>query len=206
MPETNATAVWNALKEGNRRYVDGNPRHGHQDSARRSETSGGQQPDVVVFACGDSREPVEILFDKGIGDVFVVRTAGHVLDDSVTGSIEFATELLNTPLVVVLGHESCGGLGAAIKALDEGELPPGFIRCVVERIAPSVLKGRNEGQTSFDELLGTHVMETANVLVERSELIRKKVEAGECAIVGASYSISDGAVEVRGTIGDVDAT
>ncbi len=203
MPNMTPAQAWAALKDGNRRFVEGKPRHPSQDADRRAELVAAQHPTAVIFGCGDSRVAAEITFDQGLGDVFVVRTAGHVLDDSVTGSIEFATELLRVPLVVVLGHDNCGGLGATIDAIDNGAVPPGFVRSIVERVAPSVLQGRREGLTTFDELLGKHVMETAKLLMERSRLIAERVEAGECAIVGLTYTLSDGHMELRGVIGDI---
>ncbi|QDQ96500.1 carbonic anhydrase [Tomitella fengzijianii] len=203
MPNSNPASAWNALKEGNRRFVEGTPLHPSQGVERREELVAAQHPTAVIFGCGDSRVAAEITFDQGLGDVFVVRTAGHVLDDSVLGSIEFATELLEVPLVVVLGHDNCGGLGATLDALDNGNIPSGFIRSIVERVAPSVLQGRREGLSTFDELLGKHVMETAKLLTERSQLIAKRVEEGKCAIVGLTYTLSDGHMELRGAIGDV---
>ncbi|WP_182347270.1 carbonic anhydrase [Tomitella gaofuii] len=203
MPNSNPTSAWNALMEGNRRFVEGKPLHPSQDVGRREELVASQHPTAVIFGCGDSRVAAEITFDQGLGDVFVVRTAGHVLDDSVLGSIEFATELLEVPLVVVLGHDNCGGLGATLDALDNGNIPSGFIRSIVERVAPSVLQGRREGLSTFDELLGKHVMETAHLLTERSQLIAQRVEEGKCAIVGLTYTLSDGHMELRGVIGDV---
>ncbi len=203
MPNSNPASAWNALKEGNRRFVEGKVVHPSQDAARRTELVGSQHPTAVIFGCGDSRVAAEITFDQGLGDMFVVRTAGHVLDDSVLGSIEFATELLNVPLVVVLGHDTCGGLAATIDAIDNGAIPQGFIRAIVERMAPSVLQGRKEGLSTVDELEGRHVMETAKLIMERSSLIADKVAAGRCAIVGVTYTLSDGHMELRGVIGDV---
>src|SRR5699024_6766928 len=130
-------------------------------------------------------------------------TAGHVLDDSVLGSIEFATDLLDVPLVVVLGHDSCGGLAATKDALDNGAIPQGFIRSIVERVGPSVMQARQQGLRTDDELLGFHVMETAKLILERSRLIADKVAAGECAIVGVTYTLSDGRMKLRGVVGDV---
>lgn len=203
MPNSNPVSAWTALREGNRRFVEGNPQHPSQSVDRRAELLESQHPTAVIFGCGDSRVAAEITFDQGLGDMFVVRTAGHVLDDSVLGSIEFATELLSVPLVVVLGHDNCGGLAATLDALDNGSVPGGFIRSIVERIAPSVLMGRQEGLTSFDDLLGKHVMETARLIMDRSRLIAERVEAGECAIVGVTYTLSDGRMKLRGVVGDV---
>ena len=102
----------------------------------------------------------ELIFDQGLGDMFVVRTAGHVLDSAVLGSIEFAVTVLDVPLIVVLGHDSCGAVKATLAALDDGVLPGGYVRDVVERVAPSILLGRREGLTRVDEFEARHVVET----------------------------------------------
>lgn len=143
-PMTPASA-WKILWQGNERFVDGTPLHPNQGIADRAALSDGQHPTAVLFGCGDSRVAAEIIFDQGLGDVFVVRTAGHVLDDAVLGSIEYAVEIVNVPLIVVLGHDGCGAVKATLDALDNGAVPDGFIRTVVERVAPSVMTGRREG-------------------------------------------------------------
>ncbi len=203
MPNSTPTSAWQALREGNERFVAGTSIHPSQGADRRSELLESQHPTAVIFGCGDSRVAAEITFDQGLGDMFVVRTAGHVLDDSVLGSIEFATDLLDVPLVVVLGHDSCGGLAATKDALDNGAIPQGFIRSIVERVGPSVMQARQQGLRTDDELLGFHVMETAKLILERSRLIADKVAAGECAIVGVTYTLSDGRMKLRGVVGDV---
>ncbi len=148
----------------------------------------------------------EIIFDQGLGDMFVVRTAGHVIDSSVLGSIEYAVAILEVPLIVVLGHDSCGAVGATLKALDDGEIPSGFIRSIVERVAPpSILIGRREGLTTVDELEGAHVVETGKLLAERSQIIAERIADGRCAIVGVTYKLNDGHVQLQGHIGDIGA-
>src|SRR5690625_7847669 len=118
--------AFSALVEGNRRFTSGEMLHPSQDTARRSQVSVEQNPFAVLFGCSDSRVAAEIIFDRGLGDLFVVRTAGHVVDTTVTGSIEFGVDLLHTPLVVVLGHRGCGAVGAAADALAAGWLPSTF--------------------------------------------------------------------------------
>ena len=115
----------------------------------------------MVFGCADSRVAAEIIFDQGLGDMFVVRTAGHVIDAAVLGSIEYAVTVLNVPLIVVLGHDSCGAVKATLSALDDGVMPGGYVRDIVERITPSVLMGRHAGLTRVDEFETRHVNETA---------------------------------------------
>lgn len=163
----------------------------------------GQSPHVVLFGCGDSRVAAEVIFDQGLGDMFVVRTAGHVIDSSVLGSIEFAAELLEVPLIVVLGHDSCGAISASLNALNKDELPPGYIRSIVERVMPSLLLGRSEGLERVDEFEARHVVETGKLLVERSRIIAERVADGRLAIMGLNYHLSDGKVTCSGSIGQV---
>ncbi len=205
MPNSNPIAAWKALTEGNERFVSGTPQHPSQGIDRRAELVNGQYPTTVLFGCGDSRVAAEIIFDQGLGDMFVVRTAGHVIDSSVLGSIEYAVAILEVPLIVVLGHDSCGAVGATLKALDDGEIPSGFIRSIVERVAPSILIGRREGLTTVDELEGAHVVETGKLLAERSQIIAERIADGRCAIVGVTYKLNDGHVQLQGHIGDIGA-
>ena len=203
MPNSNPINAWKALKEGNERFVAGEPSHPSQSIERRTQLAGGQKPTAVLFGCADSRVAAEIIFDQGLGDMFVVRTAGHVLDSSVIGSIEYAVGLLEVPLIVVLGHDSCGAVKATITALDDGSVPGGYIRDIVERVTPSILVGRREGLTEVDELEARHVNETVRLLSSRSSLIAEKLAAGKVAIVGATYHLADGRVAKRDHVGDI---
>ena len=126
--------AWDTLVEGNRRFVSGTTQRPHSDGERRRELVAGQAPQAVIFGCGDSRVPAEMIFDQGLGDMFVVRTAGHVIDSSVLGSIEYGVAILDAPLIVVLGHDGCGAVKAALSAIDEGNVPGGFVRSIVERV------------------------------------------------------------------------
>jgi carbonic anhydrase len=203
MPNSNPISAWKALKQGNDRFVNDASLHPSQGIADRAKLLGGQHPTAVLFGCGDSRVAAEIIFDQGLGDMFVVRTAGHVIDSSVLGSIEYAVEILNVPLIVVLGHDSCGAVKATLDALDKGAIPNGFIRDVVERVAPSILMGRNEGLKEIDELEARHVVETGSLLMQRSRIIADRVERGSCAIVGVTYKLSDGRVKLQASVGDI---
>ena len=122
----------------------------------------------MLFGCADSRVAAEIIFDQGLGDMFVVRTAGHVIDSAVLGSIEYAVTVLNVPLIVVLGHDSCGAVKATLSALDDGVVPGGYVRDIVERMTPSILFGRSAGLTRVDEFEARHVAETVSQLRVRS--------------------------------------
>ncbi|CAJ1504687.1 carbonic anhydrase [[Mycobacterium] kokjensenii] len=203
MPNSNPVSAWKALKEGNQRFVAGKPSHPSQGVARRAALAEGQKPTAVVFGCGDSRVAAELIFDQGLGDMFVVRTAGHVIDSAVLGSIEFGVEVLDVPLIVVLGHDSCGAVKAALAALDDGEVPGGFLRDIVERVAPSIMLGRRDGLRGVDEFEARHVSETVTQLATRSTSIAQRIAAGSLAIVGATYHLADGQVTLRNRIGDV---
>ena len=178
MPNTNPVAAWKALKEGNERFVAGKPEHPSQSIEHRASLAEAQKPTAVVFGCADSRVAAEIIFDQGLGDMFVVRTAGHVIDSAVLGSIEYAVTVLNVPLIVVLGHDSCGAVKATLSALDDGAVPGGYVRDVVERVTPSILLGRRDGLTRVDEFEARHVTETGAQLRARSDGDRRTARRG----------------------------
>jgi len=189
------------LLAGNQRFVASTPEHPNQDAARRAETAPSQQPFAVLFGCSDSRLAAEIIFDRGLGDPFVERPAGHVMSAEVLGSIEYGVELLNCPLVVVLGHDSCGAVGAACAALDEGLAPAGYIRDVVERVTPNVLAARTAGHVQPEEILAEHVSRTVDMLLDRSRILADKVTAGHTAVVGLCYRLTDGRAQLVATRG-----
>ena len=196
-------SAWKALREGNERFVAGKPEHPSQSIQHRTSLAEGQKPTAVVFGCADSRVAAEIIFDQGLGDMFVVRTAGHVIDSAVLGSIEYAVTVLSVPLIVVLGHDSCGAVKATLSAIDDGVIPGGYVRDVVERVTPSILMGRREGMTKLDEFEAKHVNETVLQLRDRSTAIRDALDAGTVAVVGATYHLADGRTERRAHIGDI---
>ncbi|MGW4119042.1 carbonic anhydrase [Nocardia sp. NPDC004711] len=203
MPHSNPISAWKSLREGNERFVRGTQVHPSQGAGHRAELVGGQHPTAILFGCGDSRVAAEIIFDQGLGDMFVVRTAGHVIDSSVLGSIEYGVQVLNVPLIVVLGHDSCGAVKATLDALDGGAVPGGFIRSLVERVTPSILLGRREGLSTVDELEARHVAETSRVLMERSQIISHAVDSGRCAIAGVTYQLEDGLAHLNQVIGNI---
>ncbi|MEU9074068.1 carbonic anhydrase [Kitasatospora sp. NPDC004745] len=195
------------LLEGNARFVAGSPEHPNQDAGRRAALAPAQRPFAVLFGCSDSRLAAEIIFDRGLGDLFVVRTAGHVTGAEALGSIEYGVSVLECPLVVVLGHDSCGAVAAARDSLDQGRLPGGFVRDVVERVTPSVLAARAAGIEDPDAIVDEHIRQTVDLLLERSQVLASKVAAGEAAVVGLSYRLHDGqarTVAARGPVGDPD--
>ncbi|MFE5491403.1 carbonic anhydrase [Streptomyces virginiae] len=184
------------LMAGNQRFVSGASEHPNQDAARRAETAPSQQPFAVLFGCSDSRLAAEIIFDRGLGDLFVVRTAGHVAGAEVLGSIEFGVSVLEAPLVVVLGHDSCGAVAAACSALENGQTPGGFVRDVVERVTPSVLAARAAGRETADEILAEHIEHTVDLLLERSRVLAERVADGHLGMVGLSYRLADGSAQL----------
>ncbi|CAM5250459.1 carbonic anhydrase OS=Streptomyces griseomycini OX=66895 GN=FHS37_005993 PE=3 SV=1 [Streptomyces griseomycini] len=150
----------------------------------------------MLFGCSDSRLAAEIIFDQGLGDLFVVRTAGHVVGAEALGSIEYGVSVLDCPLVVVLGHDSCGAIAAARAAADGGQVPAGFVRDVVERVTPSVLAARAAGRDQPEEILAEHIRHTVDLLLERSRVLADRVAAGRAAVVGLSYRLADGSAQL----------
>ena len=184
------------LLEGNARFTIGERLHPNQDADRRTETGTGQRPFAVIFGCADSRLAAEIIFDRGIGDLFVVRTAGHVVGPEVLGSIEYAVATLDTPLIAVLGHDSCGAIAATLDALQSGVSPPGFMRDVVERVMLSVLASRDSATAPADSdaAVEEHIRYTAGLLVQRSAVIAERIADGRVGVVGLCYQLAEGTV------------
>ena len=202
-------AAWATLLEGNARFVAGEMLHPSQSADRRAELSSEQEPFAVIFGCSDSRVAAEIIFDQGLGDLFVVRTAGHVLDTTVVGSIEYGVDLLSAPLVVVLAHDRCGAVAAATLALTTGELPRGFVRAIVDRVIPSIvgIGGGLGALASLDAAtLGReHTRHTVQMLQSYSAGLSEAIAAGRCAIVGVEYTLADGRISLIESVGDVGA-
>lgn len=191
--------AWARLQEGNARFVAEDVSHPNQDASRRTALINNQNPFAVIFGCSDSRLAAEIIFDLGLGDIFVVRTAGQVIDDAVLGSLEYSVSVLNVPLIVILGHDSCGAVIATMNAVDTGDMPTGFLRDLVERITPSVLTARRAGITDVNATVIEHTKQTSKRLIDSSRVISEAVENGTVAVVGVSYRLDEGrAVLVSG--------
>ena len=189
------------LTAGNARFMADERAHPHQDVHFRHQVAAKQNPFAIFFGCADSRVAAEIIFDRGLGDLFVVRTAGHVIDSGVLGSIEFGVEVLDIPLVVILGHDSCGAVSATVNAVRNGVLPGGFIRDIVERVTPSVLAAHRAGKTTADEIEAEHVRHTLRLLTERSSLVADRIASGRLAVVGAAYTLGDGRARIIDSVG-----
>jgi carbonic anhydrase len=189
------------LEEGNKRFVSGNYRHPNLDKQRMAETAEkGQDPFATVLSCSDSRVPVEIIFDQGIGDVFIVRVAGNVCDVDETGSIEYGVDHLETPVLLVLGHSNCGAVTAVAT---DAELH-GSIPSLVDNIKPAVEKAKIENPTlSGKELVPAavkaNVWQAIEDLLKGSPGLRERAEEGKVKIIGAVYHLEDGHVEWLGS-------
>ncbi|UNK47668.1 carbonic anhydrase [Arthrobacter sulfonylureivorans] len=188
--------AWQKLLDGNARFVAGTSVHPNQDAARRSSLVNEQNPFAIIFGCSDSRLAAEIIFDLGLGDAFVVRTAGHVLGDAVIGSLEYGVDVLNVPLIVILGHDSCGAVTAAKNTIDTGVMPRGGLRDLVERITPSVLAARRAGLDDINDMVIENVRQSSERLLDSSRAISEAVDAGRTAVVGVAYRLADGRADL----------
>jgi carbonic anhydrase len=195
-------AVWPEMQEGNARFVAGEPRHPRQDVDRRHELAAAQTPRAALFGCSDSRLAAEIIFDEGLGDLFVVRNAGQVISDSVVGSLEYAVAVLGVPLIVVLGHDACGAVRAAIESTGaDAPALPAHIWRLIAPIVPAVRRVQRElvaeggvaSEVDPEHVGREHLRDTVAELLHSSELISDAVAAGTLAIVGANYRLSEGA-------------
>jgi carbonic anhydrase len=191
------------MREGNERFVAGESSHPNQDASRRSSLVENQHPFAVIFGCSDSRLAAEIIFDLGLGDAFVVRTAGQVIDDAVLGSLEYSVSVLGVPLIAILGHDSCGAVSATKTAVETGQMPAGFIRDLVERITPSVLTSLRNDEHHVNDMVVEHVKQTSQRLVDSSRVISAAIEEGRAAVIGLSYSLAEGRANVVSGIGEI---
>ena len=180
------------LLDGNKRYVTGNAEHPGQGEERRKEVTAGQKPFAVILGCSDSRIPPEIIFDQGLGDLFVIRVAGNIIDDVALGSIEYAVDHLNAELVVVLGHEKCGAVTASV----QGGEAHGHIGSILLAIAPAVEKSKAMQGDKVDNAIKANVELVVSQIAGSKPILAEAVEAGKVKVVGAYYNIESGAVEV----------
>lgn len=183
-----------ALLAGNQRFSHSKSIHPHASRERLLELSKAQHPRAVVVCCSDSRVPPELVFDQGLGDLFVVRTAGNVLSDIELGSIEYAVEHLHTPLVVVLGHEECG----AIKATLGSEKPAGHLGQLVDQLQsePEVQHVAADTPDRVNKLVQANISHAVHQLAHEPGVLSEQVKAGQLQIAGAEYFLHDGTVQV----------
>ena len=191
--------VLSELREGNQRFVDGALTHPNEEPSRRVETAAGQHPVAMVLGCADSRVPVEQIFDRGIGELFVVRVAGNVADVDELGSLEYGAEHLNIPVLLVLGHAKCG----AVTAVAKGAQAEGNISGLLSKIGPAVEEAKQgnsslAGDALVAESIRLNVLRTIQDTLSHSELLRAKVASGKLKIVGGVYDLTSGAVAWMG--------
>lgn len=188
-------AVWEALREGNERFMANRSERPNQDPEYRSLLSVGQSPRVVIFSCSDSRVPVEMVFDLGLGDAFVIRTAGQIIDSSIIASVEYAIEKFDVNLLVVMGHESCGAVRATMEFAEGGSAPNGFQRTIVERVLMSVTEANKRGMVTREDVERQHITETVYQLMARAPGLGQGLIRQSMGIVGLRYNLSEGRVE-----------
>jgi carbonic anhydrase len=196
--------AWQAMLDGNHRFVTGELAHPRQDIDRREALAQKQTPFAALFGCADSRLSAEIIFDVGLGDFFVVRNAGQVIGETILGSLEYAVEVLGVPIILVLGHDECGAIRATIDDVQGNMNASGaFIHKLVDQIRPTVLEANAQGKHDIDEVTELHVQDTINEMLTSSKLIADAVKAGKLAVVGANYKLTLGEIHPIVTIGAI---
>lgn len=178
------------LKEGNTRFIEGKSARPHQDLQRIKEVSLGQKPFAIIVGCSDSRVPSEIIFDQGLGDLFIVRTAGQVSTFASWGSIEFGSAVLEANLVVVMGHTKCGAVAAACKIPDV----PGHIVTLINAIKPAAQLGKKQPGDEVENAVKINVAMQVQQLQNLEPVLTKAVQNGNLKIVGAVYDLETGKV------------
>jgi carbonic anhydrase len=195
------------LQDGNRRFVSDRQGHGTLTSrTRRGELVAGQEPFAIILGCSDSRVPAEIIFDQGLGDLFVVRVAGNIVAPSQVGSIEFAADRFGTHLVVILGHSMCGAVLATVEELERStESRSANLRSIVDRIRPSVeplleTELRQDPHALVQQAVRANIHASVNHLRHGSQILERLIENDQLLIVGAEYSLETGVVDFFGNV------
>ena len=179
------------LKEGNGRYTGGNLQHPGQTAERRIELAKSQHPFATIVDCSDSRVPPEILFDQGLGDLFIFRVAGNVIDDHGLGSIEYAVDHLGVRLILVLGHQRCGAVEAARETIAAKGKAPGHIESLVTAIKPAV---EATAKDDLDATIKANVKNVVRALRSSTPILKAEVDSGKIQVIGGYYSLDTGAV------------
>jgi carbonic anhydrase len=179
------------LKEGNGRYTSGTLQHPGQTSERRTELAKTQYPFAAIVSCSDSRVPPEIVFDQGLGDLFIVRVAGNVINDEGLGSIEYSVDHLGARLILVLGHQSCGAVKAARETIAAKGKAPGHIESLVTAIKPAV---EATAKDDLETTVKANVKNVVQALRSSTPILKAKVDSGEVKVIGGYYSLDTGAV------------
>lgn len=188
-------AALDRLMKGNVRYVDGVSRR-HDFKIEREALVGGQNPYAGILSCADSRIAPEYAFDSGRGDLFVCRVAGNFANDDTVASLEYAVAILNTPLLLVLGHESCGAVSATIKSLKDNTTLPGNLPSLVSNIAPAVKASMGQPGDQLQNAIRRNVVDNVAKLRSAAPILSAAVAEGKLKIVGGIYRLSDGKVEL----------
>jgi carbonic anhydrase len=184
------------LREGNRRHAAGAPQHPTLSEERRQELHRSQHPIAAVLGCSDARVAPELVFDQGLGELFVVRVAGYVVAAEVAASLEFAVEQLGVPLLVVLGHQRCGAVRATVEGLAGTPLAAGHLPTLVAAISPSVaLARRHPGEDLVEAATHVHVRRTVSQIERLEPILAAHVAARRLRVVGAYYGLATGVVE-----------
>jgi len=190
------------LRAGNARFVAGvRSNHALTGETRRNEVAEGQEPFAIILGCSDSRVPAELIFDQGLGDLFVIRVAGNIVAASQVGSVEFAAERYHTRLVVVLGHTQCGAIGATIEELQQAtENQSRNLRFIVDQIRPSIepllaTDLRHDAQALVREAVRANIRASVDHLRHGSEVLEQLIQTSGLAVVGAEYSLETGIIE-----------
>jgi carbonic anhydrase len=180
------------LMEGNSRFVNSSMHHPRCDPTRRQSVSKVQEPSAAILCCSDSRVPPELIFDQGLGDLFVVRCAGNVAEDIVLGSLEYAVTHLHVPLIIVLGHTSCGAISAAMDCSHE---PRGRIDIITSKIQEAALLTENRCDNA-DGIARKHAERTAEFVRSSEPILKKKCADGEVYVAAALYNMQSGVIEI----------
>jgi carbonic anhydrase len=182
------------LLRGNHRFVTGHLRHPHQNVAAIHRLAAAQDPFVITLGCADSRVPSELLFDQGLGDIFDNRVAGNIVDDLLLGSIEYAVEHFDPPLLLVLGHERCGAISATVDLIRSGGEAPGHVAAIVDALRPIVEPVLSQPGDAVENGVRANVRAQVAALLAQSAIVREKVEAGHLGVAGARYDLDTGKV------------
>lgn len=188
----------NKLVEGNNRFASNNSIHPNRCDETKNALLKQQKPFVAVLSCSDSRVPIEIIFDAGLGDIFAVRTAGHVLSKEVIGSLEYAIKSLGVKLVMILGHENCGAVNTAIQTYknDEYDVLSENLQSIMNHLYPAIEKVKDKSEDFLNSAVKSNIYYQLEDLIKKDIYIAEKVQKGEIALIGAMYSLATGRVDI----------
>jgi carbonic anhydrase len=193
---TDPQVALDRLMAGNQRFVDAQMQHPDQDPDHRLKLSSqGQQPFATILTCSDSRLPPELLFDQGLGDLFVARVAGNIVDPALLGSVEYAVGHLKTPLIVVIGHEKCGAVQATLESIQHHQTPHGDIASLVTAITPAVAVAEQRPGDLLDNTIRANAEQSLDAIKKSSELTGP-LASGQLKAIAAYYSIDDGHISL----------